>query len=112
MRNKFPWRILLGALLILFGSYLVFNFSIEVLLILSLVIVAVSIIISKLEWKKVKLYGLHESDDPDEIRCPSCHKIIGNRWQIRESLGPFKPTASIGGSARCPHCGSSIYLSL
>ena len=68
-----------------------------------------------LEWIKSKLSGSRggsRSDDGDTIRCPACHRVIGNRLQIRESLGPFKPTASIGGSTQCPHCGESIYLSL
>ena len=48
----------------------------------------------------------------DVIECPACGQPIGSRRELREQVGAFQPSASIGISTRCPHCSAEVYLSL
>ncbi len=48
----------------------------------------------------------------DTVNCPACEEPIGSRRELRQQVGAFQPSASIGINTRCPHCDAEVYLSL
>ncbi|MGA2329071.1 MAG: hypothetical protein ABSH05_22625 [Bryobacteraceae bacterium] len=105
--------LLIGALIFIGAiAILIWLFGIVITLIVFGIGLGALVLWVVIGTKKVETERQDRWDKYDRIACPKCGRTLGSRMEMRRQVGSFKPTASIGGSARCPHCGSEFYLSL